>query len=440
MADPKPIPQSNDEKICLEKEKSDATTVASTDVVTSTKSPRSRKQVILGRLQFATLCYCAFVIGWNDGSTGPLLPRIQDVYHVNYTIASLIFVLSCTGIIIGSLLNLFISDKLGLGKVPPVHIASSCQSVAYLLQSLALPFPVFVLSFLISGFGIAFEGAQGNGFVVALKDHTKMGLFQAFYGMSAGAMVAPLVSTQFAQLEHWSFYYFITCGLSLLETFLFIFVFRLQSQDGELCQTTMFIFGDEKGALEKIKVMMKAKAVHLIALFLLVYIGLEVTNGGWTVTYIIRFRGGGPSSGYVSTGYFAGLTLGRVALLWVNQKLGESRAVLVYVVLALGFQFIVWFVPSIIGDAIAIAFVGFFLGPMYPLAMNHCGQILPPWIITNSIGWINAIGFAGSALIPFITGAIAQRWGIQSLQPILVVMMCLMTIIWLCIPKKPQYF
>lgn len=34
------------------------------------------------RLQFFALCYAMFVLGWNDGSTGPLLPRIQSVYHV----------------------------------------------------------------------------------------------------------------------------------------------------------------------------------------------------------------------------------------------------------------------------------------------------------------------------------------------------------------------
>ena len=49
-------------------------------------------------------------------------------------------------------------------------------------------------------------------------------------------------------------------------------------------------------------------------------IRVEVTIGGWIVTYIIQVRGGGPSSGYISSGFFGGLTFGRVALLWVNNK------------------------------------------------------------------------------------------------------------------------
>ena len=33
-------------------------------------------------IHFTTLCFCLFLVGWNDGTVGPLLPRIQGVYHV----------------------------------------------------------------------------------------------------------------------------------------------------------------------------------------------------------------------------------------------------------------------------------------------------------------------------------------------------------------------
>ena len=34
------------------------------------------------RIQFFALCWTIFLAGWSDSSTGPLLPRIQSVYHV----------------------------------------------------------------------------------------------------------------------------------------------------------------------------------------------------------------------------------------------------------------------------------------------------------------------------------------------------------------------
>ena len=72
------------------------------------------------------------------------------------------------------------------------------------------------------------------------------------------------------------------------------------------------------------KQILSLKAVHLMAFYILVYVGVEVTIGGeptykykvqclvlkgvigWIVTYLIHERGGGSSSGYVSSGFFGG--------------------------------------------------------------------------------------------------------------------------------------
>lgn len=149
-----------------------------------------------------------------------------------------------------------------------------------------------------------------------------------------------------------------------------------------------------------------------------------------------------------------GLMIGRVALLWVNKKVkesikivnicsphyqvGERRVLFVYSLLAIGWvdicleftsnclssgrlELIVWLVPSLIGNAVAVSIVGVLLGPVYPIVMNEASRILPRWLLTGSIGWIAGFGQAGSAVLPFLTGALASRVGIKSLQPLLVI-------------------
>lgn len=74
--------------------------------------------------------------------------------------------------------------------------------------------------------------------------------------------------------------------------------------------------------------------------------------------------------------------------------------------------------PSISGNAVAVSFIGFVMGPMYPIAMNHASRILPDWLITSSISWITCIGWTGAAGVPFMTGAIASKVGIKALQPL----------------------
>ena len=94
----------------------------------------------------------------------------------------------------------------------------------------------------------------------------------------------------------------------------------------------------------KYKQIMGIKAVHYLACWALIYVGVEVTLGGenisvlilrrhwhlialclgWIVTFIEQRRGGGASAGYISSGFFGGLMLGRVTLLWLNRKVTEA--------------------------------------------------------------------------------------------------------------------
>jgi len=173
-----------------------------------------------------------------------------------------------------------------------------------------------------------------------------------------------------------------------------------------------------------------------MAFFILIYVGVEVTIGGWIVTYIIQVRGGGPSSGYISSGFFGGLTFGRVALLWVNEKIGERRAIFLYSLLALGLEVVIWRVPSLVGNAVTVSIVGVLLGPIYPIVMNHAARILPRLVLTGSIGWIAGLGQAGSAAIPFMTGALAASSGIWTLHPLLIGMIGLLVILWALVPGR----
>ncbi|KAF4564724.1 hypothetical protein EYR40_010896 [Pleurotus pulmonarius] len=393
-----------------------------------------KKQAMTARIQFATLCWCLFLAGWNDGTTGPLLPRIREVYNVGFAVVSLIFVFACVGFIGGALLNVPLSDKLGFGKV----IVLGERIIAYTLQAPGPPFPVFVIAYVINGAGIAMQDAQANGYVASIKENaeTKMGILHAAYGM--GAFVAPLVATQFAQAERWSFHFLVSLGISLSNAVALIMVFRFKGQDECLAAMGQPVAEKDTSEHSKFRQILTQKTVHFLAFFILVYVGVEVTIGGWIVTFIIDVRHGGASSGYISSGFFGGLTVGRVALLWVNKKIGERRVLYLYTFLAIGLELIVWLVPSLIGGAVAVSLVGVLLGPFYPIAMNHAGRIIPRGLLTGSIGWIAGFGQAGSAVIPFMTGALASKYGIQSLQPLLVAMMAFMIILWTLVPRTQR--
>ncbi|THH32779.1 hypothetical protein EUX98_g1406 [Antrodiella citrinella] len=373
----------------------------------------TNKYRLKANIQFFAACWSLFLAGWNDGTNGPLLPRIREVYHVSYAVVSLIFVFSCIGFVSGATANVWLTDRFGLGKV--MVLGAMCQVVGYALESPAPPFEVLVLGYLINGFGLALQDAGANSYVASLKEgaSTKMSLLHAVYGL--GALCSPLVATQFAQLPRWSFHYLTSLGVALSNVVLLSLVFRFKTQDQCLAEIGQEPVVHPEDSLDnsKYKQMFNLKELHLLAFFIFIYVGVEVTVGGWIVTYVIDVRDGGPSSGYISAGFFGGLTLGRVALLWVNKTVGERYVIFLYVALAIGLELVVWLVSSLIAGAVAVSFVGMMLGPIYPIVMNHSGRILPPWLLNACIGWIAGIG-----------------------QPLLVAMMGFLFFLWLLVPNS----
>lgn len=73
-----------------------------------------------------------------------------------------------------------------------------------------------------------------------------------------------------------------------------------------------------------------ARVTWLCALFLLGYVGIEVALGGWIVKFMLEVRDGEEfASGMVATGFWMGITVGRIVLGFVTPRLGEKLAITV---------------------------------------------------------------------------------------------------------------
>ncbi|EMD35453.1 hypothetical protein CERSUDRAFT_116208 [Gelatoporia subvermispora B] len=385
------------------------------------------------RMHFAALCYSLWLEGWNDGTTGPLLPVIQRHYNIGFTLVSLLFVMNCIGFLSGSLLNVYLNDRCGFGKV--LIIGAALQVAGYALIAPSGPFPLMCIGFLFTGFGIALQNAQANGFVGGLGDaaRTKFGLLHATYGL--GALAAPLAATQFAASSHWSFQYLISAAIGLTNVAVLWYVFRGKNQDDIMAEAGTAPEESSAARENKYRQILGLREVHYLSTFALIYVGTEVSLGGWIVTFIEQKRGGGASAGYISSGFFGGLMLGRILLMWLNRKIGERRVMFLYAFLAIQLEVTIWLIPSLIENAVAVCFVGLLLGPMYPILMNHSTAILPRRVLTGAVGYIGGLGQAGSAVLPFVTGVLAGRFGIEALQPLVVSMMSTMIVIWALVPR-----
>jgi fucose permease len=114
---------------------------------------------------------------------------------------------------------------------------------------------------------------------------------------------------------------------------------------------------------------------------------------------MIRVRGANPfASGMTATGFWLGITLGRVSLGFLTPRLGERLAVCIYLALGLGLELLFWLVPNFVVSAIAVAILGFFLGPMFPAAIVVTAKLLPKHLHVGAIGFSAAFGGGGAAM------------------------------------------
>ena len=120
----------------------------------------------------------------------------------------------------------------------------------------------------------------------------------SFITLGLGAFTSPLVATQFTQLRHWSFHYIVSLGIATCNTLVLCLIFGTKTLDGgliylfPLTHASLLSFSEclhligqetaEKGEDEhsSFNQILRVKAVHYLAFFILVYVGVEVTIGG----------------------------------------------------------------------------------------------------------------------------------------------------------------
>jgi fucose permease len=173
----------------------------------------------------------------------------------------------------------------------------------------------------------------------------------------------------------------------------------------------------------------------ICAVFLLCYVGVEVSLGGWLVTFMLRVRDGEAfAAGLVVMGFWLGLTFGRIILGFVTGKIGEKLAIASYLAICMGLELCFWLIPKFIASAVFAGWLGFFLGPLFPGAIVVATKLLPQRLHVSAVGFAAAFGGGGAAVFPFAVGAIAEAKGVQVLQPIALALLVAILALWCLLP------
>jgi fucose permease len=270
-------------------------------------------------------------------------------------------------------------------------LASASQIIAYTIACFHPPFYALVVAFAFIGLGAELKNASWNGFISGFKNSNELlGLLHGFYGL--GATILPLISS-FLLSHGWKWYvlYYILVGLVSVDLALSTYAFRkhnakaylvkhgLQEQATENAVVLSDIQapgGSDRGAQTGYKIQarttsqsltlhcFKNKVVILCSFYLLAYVGSEVALGGWLVTFMVKVRHGSAfKSGIVTSGLWAGITLGRICLGFVTGRFFDSKrvAVIWYLAAAMALELMFWLIPNFVSSAICVSFLGKFI-------------------------------------------------------------------------------
>ncbi|KAK2737546.1 hypothetical protein FQN57_007481 [Myotisia sp. PD_48] len=401
------------------------------DLVESFTNPKKNKWRLLSTMLIS------FGAGLHDSATGVLIPYLEKEYDIGYAVVSLIFISNAIGFILAAPFTHVLKARLGCARS---HILSLVLiAVAHLTIIFKPPFPVVVSTFCLIGFGLAVNVSLSNVFCANLLNNTAaLGGLHGGYGI--GGLIGPLAATGIAShTGHWSFYYIITLAISLVNISFSWWAFTgyedepvvqliSKRQHEELAKSG----GAESGMTSILKQALSSWVTILGAPFIFAYQGAEVSVSGWVVSFLINHRGADIAKvGYVTSGFWGGITIGRFCLSPLAHKIGLKLSTVLLIIGSGGFQLVLWFVPNIVGDAVALAIIGVLLGPIYPVTYSMFTSLLPANRQLSSLGFISAMGSSGGAAAPFFTGLIAQRMGTVVLHPICLGLYGIMICLWM---------
>lgn len=410
--------------------------------------------------RITSTCLWAFACGWSDAAPGALLPFIEQYYDISYSVVSLVWMANAAGFIFIALISHKIQPWFGRRYSMVVGCFLSC--VMYAIVSSGTAFPAIVVGFFFGGMGLAICLAQSNIFLSRLDKLSRyLSFFHGLYG--GGATISPIVATLMVSAQvKWSYFYLTTLGFMIINSTLFYWSFEgldhdLQQFEKEPLDTEQSTLNEEipledlnyiqnrrnemtpekEKHGEIMKAALKNKSTWILAFFVLFYQGSEVALGGWIVTYLLDYRHGNPHKvGYVESGYWAGLTVGR---LFLTRPLAEGirprRAVIILSIISICLVLLVWVVPNATASGVLVAIAGTSIGPCYPLQISLTTRLLPRKIQVVSLTIITAFGSSGGAIFPFLVGLISQLVGAFVVLPTFMILFAIMLVLWIMLPN-----
>jgi fucose permease len=289
----------------------------------------------------------------------------------------------------------------------------------------------------VAGFGLGLMDAGLNTYFASEFTESQMQWLHASFGI--GATLSPLIMTaSLAWFSGWRPAYLLV-GLVMAGMTVFFFLNRSAwVKPNREQETAPGAAGAAPGLMDYKTSLWDTllRVATWVSIFLfLLYTGGELILGNWTYTVLTESRGVGPElAGIWAGGFWATFTLGRFLAGFYAHRVKLNTLLFGAMALSIAGAVLFWWNPVNLVGVAGVFLVGFGTAPVFPGLVSNTGERVGQRHTANTIGFQIAAANLGGALLPTLAGALAQRYGIESIPVLLVIsQVAMLAFYWLSV-------
>jgi fucose permease len=359
------------------------------------------------RALLIALAGLAFVsLGLPDGLLGVAWPSMSLSFARPLDDLGVLFLAITVGYVASSAASGRLLAHLNLG----VALAVSCMLTAAALAGFALSTGWWWLVPLSVVLGLGGGGIDTTLNTYAASQHgaRALNLLHACYGV--GAAAGPMIMTAAMRPGgSWQLGYAIVCVAQTILAFAFVATRRHWP--------TVASAEAAAAAGASLLATARLRPAQLGALTFVCYTGVEASFGAWTYSLLTLARGLDPApAAAVVSGYWAGLTGGRVLAALAGVRLPPTTLLSVSVIALTLATLVVWLDAATALTAVAVTAAGLACGPIFPTLVAITPSRVGIAHTGNAVGLQLAAGAVGVATIPGIVGIVATTAGTEAIS------------------------
>ena len=365
------------------------------------------KQLLVG------MTFLNFMVqGMPEGVIGVAWPSIRKTFDLPLDALGSLLVAYTIGFLLSSFNSGRIISRIGVGWL--ILLGNVIIALGFLGYVLAPSWEVMLALGLLAGLGAGGTDAGLNTYIAANHSARVVSWAHACFGL--GATIGPVIMTTVLSL-----------GLSWRYGYVLVAVLRLLLAVSFGLTLARWRTGDRQPNASPAHRVSFTATLSLfivwlgIVLFVL-HAGIELIVGQWSYTLLTESRLVSPEIAGVWVGiYWGSLTAGRVLVGFVPDHIGPVRLIRACIVGVLISSVLLASNVSNELSFVALIFIGLSIAPFYPALVSATPGRVGLLHAANAMGFQISAGSMGGAILPGMTGVLAERFGLEAIGPILII-------------------